>query len=95
MEIDHPIMFCKADKAINKLKPGKAPGLNGIPPSEAYNKAFRKKMRMPSSLMAPMTRMDGTRANVSLYQRRVILLTPSNGEALRSWMSPAKFSLRL
>jgi hypothetical protein len=44
MEIDHPIMLSEVDKAINKLKPGKAPGLNGIPP-EAY-KAFRKKMRM-------------------------------------------------
>ena len=44
MEIDHPIMFSEVDKAINKLKPGKAPGLNGIPP-EAY-KAFGKKMRM-------------------------------------------------
>ncbi len=44
MEIDHLITFSEVDKAINKLKPGKAPGLNGIPP-EAY-KAFGKKMRM-------------------------------------------------
>ncbi len=42
MEIDHPITFSEVDKAINKLMPGKAPGLNDIPP-EAY-KAFGKKM---------------------------------------------------
>ncbi len=44
MEIDHLITFSEVDKAINKLKPGKAPGLNGGPP-EAY-KAFGNKMRM-------------------------------------------------
>ncbi len=44
MEIDCPITFSEVDKAIKKLKPGKAPGLNGIP-SEAY-KAFGRKMRM-------------------------------------------------
>jgi hypothetical protein len=42
MEIDHPITFSEVDKAINKLKLSKAPGLNAIPP-EAY-KAFGKKM---------------------------------------------------
>ncbi len=44
MEIDHPITFAEVDKAINKLKLGKAPGLNGIP-SEAY-KAMGKAMRL-------------------------------------------------
>ena len=44
MEIDCPFTFSEADKTINKLKPGKAPGLNGIP-LEAY-KAFGRKMRM-------------------------------------------------
>jgi hypothetical protein len=44
MEIDHLITSSEVDKAINKLKPGKAPRLNGIPP-EAY-KAFGKKMQM-------------------------------------------------
>ncbi len=44
MEIDHPITFSEVDKAINKLKPGKALGLNGIPP-EAY-KAFERRMRL-------------------------------------------------
>ena len=44
MEIDQPITFAEVDKAINKLKSGKAPGLNGIPP-EAY-KAMGKAMRL-------------------------------------------------
>ena len=30
--IDKPIIFSKVKKAINKLKKGKSPGLNGIPP---------------------------------------------------------------
>ncbi len=44
MEIDHPITFSEANKAINKLKSGKAPGLNGIPP-ELY-KAFKRRMQL-------------------------------------------------
>ena len=32
MEIDCLITFSEVDKAINKLKSGKAPGLNCIPP---------------------------------------------------------------
>ena len=32
MSIDNPITFGKVKRAINKLKKGKAPGLNGIPP---------------------------------------------------------------
>ena len=42
MEIDCPITFNEVDKAINKLKPGKALGLNGIPPEAC--KTFRRKM---------------------------------------------------
>ncbi len=34
-ELDLPISFEEVDAAINKLKNGKSPGLNGIPP-EAY-----------------------------------------------------------
>jgi hypothetical protein len=34
--IDNPIRFAEVKRAINKLKKGKAPGLNGIPP-EALN----------------------------------------------------------
>jgi hypothetical protein len=34
-DIDSPITFAEVDAAINKLKNGKSPGLNGIPP-EAY-----------------------------------------------------------
>ncbi len=44
MEIDHPIKFTEVDKTIHKVKSGKAPGLNGIPP-EAY-KAMGKAMRL-------------------------------------------------
>jgi hypothetical protein len=44
MEIDHPITFSEVNKAINKLKSRKAPGLNGIPP-EAY-KAFGRRMQL-------------------------------------------------
>ena len=44
METDCPIIFSKVNKAINKLKLGKAPGLNGIPPEAC--KAFGSKMRM-------------------------------------------------
>jgi hypothetical protein len=32
IEIDCSITFSKVDKAINKLKPGKAPGLDRVPP---------------------------------------------------------------
>jgi hypothetical protein len=32
MSIDNPISFMEVKRAINKLKKGKAPGLNGIPP---------------------------------------------------------------
>jgi hypothetical protein len=42
MEIDHPITFAEVDKAINKLKLGKTPGLNGTL-TEAY-KAMGKAM---------------------------------------------------
>ena len=42
-EIDSPITFEEVNAAINKLKPGKSPGLNGIPP-EAY-KAMNAKTR--------------------------------------------------
>ncbi len=41
IEIDHPITFDEVDKAINKLKPGKASGLNGIP-AEACTDLGRK-----------------------------------------------------
>jgi hypothetical protein len=42
-DIDSPITFEEVNAAINKLKSGKSPGLNGIPP-EAY-KAMNGKMR--------------------------------------------------
>ncbi len=30
--IDNPITFSKVKRAVNKLKKGKSPGINGIPP---------------------------------------------------------------
>ncbi len=42
-DLDLPITYKEADAAINKLKNGKSPGLNGIPP-EAY-KAMNTKTR--------------------------------------------------
>jgi len=42
-DIDSPITYEEVDAAINKLKHGKSPGLNGIPP-EAY-KAMNQEMR--------------------------------------------------
>lgn len=42
-EIGLPISWPEFNKAVNKLKNGKAPGLNGIPP-EAY-KAMNGKVR--------------------------------------------------
>ncbi len=44
IDIHRPITFSEVGKAINKLKSGKAPGLNGIP-AEAY-KALGRKMRL-------------------------------------------------
>ncbi len=97
MEINHPITFDEVDKAINKLKSGKAPGLNGISPK--MYKAFRRKMRvqnpamLASSLMAPETTIDGTKSNVFWFHRRLTLPTPTNGEVLCLWMSAAKSSV--
>jgi hypothetical protein len=42
-DIDSPITYDEVDAAINKLKSGKSPGLNGIP-QEAY-KAMNKEMQ--------------------------------------------------
>jgi hypothetical protein len=44
MKTDHPITLSEVNKAINKIKSGKAPGLNGVPP-KAY-KAFERRMQL-------------------------------------------------
>ena len=41
-KLDLPISFDKVDAAINKLKNGKSPGLNSIPP-EAYKTMNRRR----------------------------------------------------
>ena len=43
--IDNPITFSEVKKAINKLKKGKSPGLNGIPP-EALKAMYNSSRRM-------------------------------------------------
>ena len=45
ISIDNPITFSKVKKAINKLKKGKSPGLNGIP-SEALKAIYNSSRRM-------------------------------------------------
>jgi hypothetical protein len=42
--INNPISFTEVKQAINKLKKGKAPGLNGIPPEalKAMNNVSRQ-----------------------------------------------------
>ena len=82
-DIDSPITFAKVDAAINKLKNGKSPGLNGIPP-EAY-KAMNTETRqlvhgyaMPFFKVTPTT-MAGTPANVSQSLNQAIYPIPTNG----------------
>jgi len=43
--IDNPITFSEVKKSINKLKKGKSPGLNGIPP-EALKAMYNSSQRM-------------------------------------------------
>jgi hypothetical protein len=86
MEIDCPITFSEVDKAINKLKLGKAPGLNGMPP-KAY-KAFGRKMQMRIHRYVSQF-FDGTRDYDGWHKsqcvpvpKKTILRTQTNGEAL-------------
>jgi hypothetical protein len=50
---------------------------------------------LANSLTAPEETMDGTRANAFPFKKRVILLTPTSGEASCSWMYAAKSSAQL
>ena len=72
--IDTPITFREVKHAINKLKKGKAPGLNGIPPEalKAMDDTPRRtvhKMSQTSLMERPITR-DGTRVNVYQCPRK-------------------------
>ncbi len=99
MDIDHPITFSEVDKAINKLKLGKAPGLNGIPP-EAY-KAFGKKMQMRIHRYVGQF-FDGTRDYDGWHKSQCVsvpkkgnLADTTNGEASCSWMSAVRSLVQL
>ena len=78
--IDSPITFEEVNAAINKLKNGNIPGLNGIPP-EAY-KAMNVEMllHVTSSRGKRITR-NGTRANVFQCPSQEIYPTQINGKA--------------
>ncbi len=83
-DIDFPITFAEVDAAINKLKNGKSPGLNGIPP-EAY-KAMNTETRqfvhayVPPFLKLMPTTTAGTPANVpSQSLNQAIYPIPTNG----------------
>jgi hypothetical protein len=72
--IDNPIRFAEVKRAINKLKKGKAPGLNGIPP-EAL-KAWTTSCDVlciatsATSSKEESTTKDGIKANVFLCQSK-------------------------
>ena len=76
MEIDRQIMFSEVDKAINKLKPDKAPGLNCIPP-EAY-KAFGRKIQMRIHCYIGQF-FDGTRDNNGCHRNQCVPV-PKKGD---------------
>ena len=65
--IDTPITFREVKNAINKLKKGKAAGLNGIPP-EALKAMDDTTSMFQTSLMERPTTKDGTKVNVYQYQ---------------------------
>jgi hypothetical protein len=72
MSIDNPIRFVEVKRAINKLKKGKAPGLNGIPLK--HSKQWTPSRDVPCIAMSvtsskeELTMKDGIKANVSLCQ---------------------------
>ncbi len=73
-DLDLPITYKELDAAIKKLKNGKSPGLNGIPPEayKAMNTKTRRKIHKSNLFMpflkAKLTMRDGTTANVPSSQ---------------------------
>jgi hypothetical protein len=69
MVIDNPISFAEVNRAINKLKKGKAPGLNGIPPdrSKQWTTSHDKQFTVTyaTSLRVKLIIKGGIKANVS------------------------------
>ena len=77
--LDNPITFEEVDRAIKKLKSGKAAGLNGIPPEafKAMNRECRERVHkyIPTSMKANVTMKDGIR--VSVYRSRKVETYPT------------------
>ncbi len=82
-DIDSPITFDEVDAAINKIKNGKSPGLNGIPPKPTKKwipKSDDESMHtLLFSLKAKQNTMDGMQANASQFPNQAIFLIPING----------------
>jgi hypothetical protein len=72
--IDNPITFSEVKRAINKLKRGKSPGLNGIPPkrSKQYTTPHKEQSIAMSviSLKGKSAMKGGIKANVSPCQSK-------------------------
>ena len=81
--LDNPITFEEVDRAIKKLKSGKAAGLNGIPPEafKAMNRECRERVHKldtstyPTSMKANVTMKDGIK--VSVYRSRKVETYPT------------------
>jgi hypothetical protein len=82
-DIDTPITFREVKRAITKLKKGKAPSLNGIPPEPSKPWTMRQNElstnTFRTSLKARQIMKPGREANASQYRRRAISATPTNG----------------
>jgi len=93
-KIDSPITFDEVNTAINKLKNGKSPGLNGIPPeaSKAMNVATRRRIHEYVTAFSKVmpTMKDGMLANVFLYPNQATFLIRTSGAASCSWMFAAR-----
>jgi hypothetical protein len=81
--IDIPITFREVKQAINKLKKGKAPGPNGIPP-EALKAMDNMPKRTATDTFWTSSRVrqimkPGKKVNASWYQRKAISATPTDG----------------
>ena len=98
-DIDAPITFEEVNVAINKLKSGKSPGLNGIPP-EAY-KVMNSEMRQHvhkyiAAFFKGMTDFDSWHAIQCVpVPKKGDLSDQNKCVASCSWMFVARFSPQL
>jgi hypothetical protein len=95
-DIDSPITFDEVNATINKLKNGKSPSLNGIPPKAYKTMNTETRQRVHEYVAAffegDPTMMAGMRANVCQSPSQAISLTQTNGVASCSWMCAARSS---